>query len=399
MSYLNINIGVMGHVDSGKTSLCKSLSEIASTAAFDKNPQSQERGITIDLGFSCFRSPIPDHLKNSGFQTLQITLVDCPGHASLFKTVIGGSKIIDAILLIIDVSHGIQIQTAECIILAEILQKPVLVALNKVDLLKNGNIDKEITKISKIIARTLIGEVDVIPVSIFDSESVFNLKNQILKFVKFPERSDGDLLICVDHCFSIKGKGTIMTGTVIQGALKVNDEILIIEHNEIKEVKSIQVFKKPVESISQGDRAGISITRFNAKLIERSLICSPKSPYKYFSTIILKPILIQHYKTPIKSNSKVLISVGYEVVSAQIIFYEKLTNSYLEECLFVDSIEYGKNHENVLCLMKTDNPFVHIDNSIVIGLNLSADPKKKSCRLIFHGKCMPRSYCVILFII
>ena len=79
----NLNVGVLGHVDSGKTSLCKVLTQISSTASFDKNPQSKKRGITLDLGFS---SLIVDSKSN---EKMQITLVDCPGHASFIKTVIG----------------------------------------------------------------------------------------------------------------------------------------------------------------------------------------------------------------------------------------------------------------------------------------------------------------------
>ena len=89
---LNLNVGILGHVDSGKTSLAKALSTTASTASFDKNPQSQERGITIDLGFSALVVDMPKHLRNTcSEEKLQLTLVDCPGHASLIRTIIGGT--------------------------------------------------------------------------------------------------------------------------------------------------------------------------------------------------------------------------------------------------------------------------------------------------------------------
>jgi translation initiation factor 2 gamma subunit (eIF-2gamma) len=92
---LNINVGLLGHVDSGKTTLSKALSKVSSTAAFDKNPQSQERGITLDLGFSGLTLEAPESFKEKfGCDSLVFTFVDCPGHQSLIKTIIGGSQII-----------------------------------------------------------------------------------------------------------------------------------------------------------------------------------------------------------------------------------------------------------------------------------------------------------------
>ncbi|KAH3795550.1 hypothetical protein DPMN_149104 [Dreissena polymorpha] len=89
----NFNVGILGHVDSGKTSLSKALSTTASTACFDKNPQSKERGITLDLGFSSFQLDVPTHLsQHAESGVVQYTLVDCPGHASLIKTIIGGES-------------------------------------------------------------------------------------------------------------------------------------------------------------------------------------------------------------------------------------------------------------------------------------------------------------------
>jgi selenocysteine-specific elongation factor len=153
-SVLNLNVGVLGHVDSGKTSISKRLSTIASTACFDKNPQSKERGITLDLGFSAFYLKVPNYLKekfkeNQRLQQseyFQITLVDCPGHASLIRTVVAGAAIIDVVLLVIDCIKGIQIQTTECLVLSEILTENMVVALNKIDQIINENDDIEIFK-------------------------------------------------------------------------------------------------------------------------------------------------------------------------------------------------------------------------------------------------------------
>ena len=134
-SILNINLGVLGHVDSGKTSLVRAMTEVSSTASLDKAPESRERGITLDLGFSAFTRDAPPNVVEAGYDQVQFTLVDCPGHASLIRTIMGGAQIIDMMLLIIDVTKGIQTQTAECVVIGEILADKFLIVLNKVDLL------------------------------------------------------------------------------------------------------------------------------------------------------------------------------------------------------------------------------------------------------------------------
>lgn len=150
-SVININVGLLGHIDCGKTSLARTLSSKLSTACFDKHPQSQERGITLDLGFSAFLISPPDHLVTiyPSLEQLQVTLVDCPGHASLIKTIISGSQIIDLMLLVIDVTKGLQTQTGECLIIGEITCQQIIVILNKVDLIPEANRPQAILKVSK----------------------------------------------------------------------------------------------------------------------------------------------------------------------------------------------------------------------------------------------------------
>ena len=273
----NINVGILGHIDSGKTSLSKALSTVASTASFDKNPQSQERGITLDLGFSAFYINTPSFIKEKfpknerlcKSEIIQITLVDCPGHASLIRTVIAGASIIDIIVLVIDIVKGIQVQTTECLILGEILVENIVVALNKIDTIsqekRSVDVENRINKLKSAFSNTKFGkDVCVCPVSASPKVNenftsyLDNLIYHILDKTNFYKRNFKDkFLFSIDHCFNIKNKGTIITGTVLQGKVAVNDEIFFPTLSEKKMVKEIQMFKKSTTKAYQGDRVGM----------------------------------------------------------------------------------------------------------------------------------------------
>ena len=220
----NVNIGVVGHVDSGKTSLVRALSTLVSTAALDKNPQSQARGITLDLGFSSFVVPCPARLGGEGAGQLQFTLVDCPGHASLIRTIIGGAQIIDMMLLVVDVVKGIQTQTAECLVVGEICTEKMVVVLNKVDLLpeasREAGIAKATARVRKALAATRFAAAPILalaaapggagklgagspegPVGGEGNASVACLVQHLVDTVELPHRdASGPFLFAIDHC-------------------------------------------------------------------------------------------------------------------------------------------------------------------------------------------------------
>ena len=310
MSVLNINVGVLGHVDSGKTSLVRALSTSLSTAALDKHPQSIERGITLDLGFSSFSAEPPEHLATR-WSSLQFTLVDCPGHASLIKTVIGGSQIIDMVLLVIDVVKGIQTQTAECLVVAEVFTNNMIVVLNKVDMIpeegRERKIDVVVQRIRKALATTRFSAAPFVilsaapggggklgaasplpsstsgasssslaPASKKQSDSVSELITLMVTNVSVPERSaGGPFLFAVDHCFPIKGQGSVLTGTVLSGCCHVGDTVELPALLQERKIKSMQMFRRPTDVLRQGDRAGICVTNLDATLVERGLLCTP----------------------------------------------------------------------------------------------------------------------------
>ncbi len=293
---LNLNIGVMGHVDSGKTSLVKALSTTLSTASLDRAPQSQARGITLDLGFSSFRAPLPEHLEGDG--DLQFTLVDCPGHASLIRTIIGGAQIIDAMVLVVDIIKGVQPQTAECLVIGEITTHDLIIALNKVDQISEEERPAAIEAATKKLRRQLssskfkdapvvacaacVGGEKVAAVgrSELKSESIGldELVATLRKRARVPKRdTDGPFFFAIDHCFPIRGQGTVVTGTALRGQCRVGDSVELPALGVEKKVKSMQMFRRPAKAIRCGDRAGLCLAQLDAAAIERGVVAAPGS--------------------------------------------------------------------------------------------------------------------------
>ncbi|CAF1044500.1 unnamed protein product [Adineta ricciae] len=397
MSILNFNVGILGHVDSGKTSLAKALSTTASTNAFDKNPQSQERGITLDLGFSSFSMDMPEHLSASTYKQLQITLVDCPGHASLIRTIIGGAQIIDLMFLVIDVTKGIQTQTAECLIIGEITCDKMIVILNKIDLIeesqRQSTIDKMIKRLRKTFESTKFPQTPIIPCSASSTLNLNEVISTLQSYIYIPQRSpDGPFVFSVDHCFSIRGQGTIMTGTVLSGSVKINDSIEITTLKEIRKVKSMQMFRKPIDRAIQGDRIGICVTQFDPDQLERGLVATP-GIIKIFHGLLIRMNKVKHFKHEIESRTKFHITCGHSTVMGKIVLFADHSNDKDEKFNFgkefeaIDQYPADGSQENtqIFALIQLESSIVCQSQSILIGSRLDTDIHSNTCRLAFHG--------------
>ena len=401
---LNFNIGVLGHVDSGKTSLVRAISTVASTACFDKSPESKERGITLDLGFSSLMCQQPPaRISEAGFDKLQITLVDCPGHASLIRTIIGGAQIIDMMLLVIDVTKGIQTQTAECLVIGEIICTKMMVIINKVDLLEESKreqmVEKMMKKLKITFQKTKFKEVQMIAVSAKpggpDASSepmgMTQLVDRLMDQVYLPDRraSSSDAVFSVDHCFSVKGSGTVMTGTLLQGSIKVGDLLEIPVIKTEKKVKSIQMFRVGVPKIEQGDRAGICLTQFDPSLVERGVVCSPGT-IPLVPAIIAEINRISFFKGDICSKSKFHISLGHETVMAKITLFTSDSISdgldMSREYLYLDSLSAESKDKKCFALLEFERMVPLLPDCILIGSRLDADININMCRLAFHGQ-------------
>ncbi len=302
----HVNIGTIGHVDHGKTTLTaaitmtlakKGLSEVRTFDSIDNAPEERERGITIATA----------HVEYST-EKRHYAHVDCPGHADYVKNMITGAAQMDGAILVVAATDGPMPQTREHILLARQVGVPrIVVFLNKVDMVD----DEELLELVEMELRELLNEYefpgDEIPiirgsalealeaasdpnVGVDDPrlKCIFELMDAVDEYVPLPERDvDKPFLMPVEDVFSITGRGTVATGRVERGEIKLNDEVEIVGLGMHKKtvVTGIEMFRKVLDSAIAGDNAGLLLRGIDKKEIERGMvIAKPGSitPHKKF---------------------------------------------------------------------------------------------------------------------
>jgi selenocysteine-specific elongation factor len=297
-------------------------------------------------------------------------------------------------LLIVDITKGFQPQTAECLLIGEITCKKMIVVLNKLDLIpedkRKSTVEKMTKKVSTLLAKTSLNNSPIVAVSGHSEINLDKLIETLVDSVEIPQRaSKNPFLFSFDHCFSIKGSGTVFTGTVLDGSLKINDEVEIPLIKETKKVKSMQMFKKSVAECSAGDRCGICLTQVDPSKLERGILCS-KGLVKFLYCAVIKLNHIKYFKRTIQSKGKFHISVGHETVMTKILLFSSKslkTFDFLEEFQYED--EFSDDPEqikNYFALLEFEKPVLAPDKSLLIGSKLDEDLSLHTCRLAFHDQ-------------
>ncbi len=289
----HVNIGTIGHVDHGKTTLTaaitmalakKGLSEERSFDSIDNAPEERERGITIATA----------HVEYSTANR-HYAHVDCPGHADYVKNMITGAAQMDGAILVVAATDGPMPQTREHILLARQVGVPrIVVYMNKVDMVD----DEELLELVEMELRELLSEYefpgDEIPiirgsalqaleaasssdVSADDPRlnSIWELMDAVDSYVPVPERDvDKPFIMPVEDVFSITGRGTVATGRVEKGEVKLGEEVELIGLGMHKKtvVTGIEMFRKELDSAIAGDNAGILMRGIDKKEIERGMV-------------------------------------------------------------------------------------------------------------------------------
>jgi elongation factor Tu len=281
----HVNVGTMGHIDHGKTTLTAAITRVLAEASggvavafdqIDKAPEERERGITISI------SHVEYETENRHYAH-----VDMPGHADYIKNMITGAAQVDGAILVVSAADGPMPQTREHVLLARQVGVPsIVVALNKVDMVD----DEELLELVELEVRELLSEyefpgddIPVMPVSALkalegDADAavqVLALMAAVDSYIPEPERdTDRPFLMPIEDVFSITGRGTVVTGKIEQGVVKVGDSIEIVGVKATKTTTctGVEMFRKLLDSGQAGDNVGMLLRGIGKDDVERGQV-------------------------------------------------------------------------------------------------------------------------------
>ncbi len=251
-------IGTAGHVDHGKSALVLALTGIDP----DRLPEEKKRGMTIDLGFAWLSLP----------DGTEVGIVDVPGHERFVKNMIAGVGGIDAALLVIAADDGWMPQTQEHLEILELLGiKEGIVVINKIDLVKEDWLNLIEDDIKNKLKGTPFEKAVVVRTSAIQKTGVEELSKQIQNLIsRLKARKDiGKPRLYIDRVFTMSGMGTVVTGTLIDGSLKIGQEVEIAPEGIKTRIKNLQIYKKQVEAAGPGTRVAMNLIGVEKEKIKR----------------------------------------------------------------------------------------------------------------------------------
>jgi len=283
----HLNVGTIGHVDHGKTTLTAALTKVLSTKfggevrgydQIDNAPEERERGITIATAHVEYQT-----------EKRHYAHVDCPGHADYVKNMITGAAQMDGAILVVSAADGPMPQTREHILLARQVGVPyIVVYLNKADMVD----DKELLELVEMEVRELLDKYefpgDDTPIvtgsalkalegdtSEMGEGSILKLAEALDSYIPQPQRAvDGDFLMPIEDVFSISGRGTVVTGRIERGRVKVGDEVAIVGIKDTTKttVTGVEMFRKLLDSGEAGDNVGVLLRGTKREDVERGQV-------------------------------------------------------------------------------------------------------------------------------
>lgn len=267
-------LGTAGHIDHGKTSLIRALTGIDT----DRLKEEKTRGITIELGFAYIELP-------SG---RQVGIVDVPGHEKFMKNMVAGASGIDCVALMVAADEGVMPQTREHLEVCELLNiRHGLTVLTKIDVVDEEWLELVREDVSDFLSGTFLAECPIVETSSVTGQGLEELLRKLDEVVGgIPQREEGYIFrLPIDRVFSMKGFGTVVTGTSISGKIKTGDEVTCYPEGIHSKVRGLQVYKREVQEVGAGLRTAINLQGIEKSTIRRGDIVAAKN--SLFSTYMV----------------------------------------------------------------------------------------------------------------
>ncbi len=303
MSVRHIIIGTAGHIDHGKSTLVKALTGMDP----DRLAEEKERGLTIDLGFAFYGD--------------RAAFVDVPGHERFIKNMVAGVTTIDMAILLVAADDGVMPQTREHLDILNILGVPRgFVVVSKVDLVEPDWVELVMEDVKALTKGTFLENAPILPFSAVTGEGLENIRKTLDKFLEqSPSREDkGFFWMPIDRSFSIKGFGTVVTGSVLSGHLTPGETVELLPAHRLLKVRGLQKHEKPAERVEMGDRAAINLANIAKNEIARGNVLATPNFGSATKRIDARIQLLKSAAAPLRNQERIRFHVGTSEVFARV---------------------------------------------------------------------------------
>ena len=308
----HVVVGTAGHIDHGKTSLVKALTGIDT----DRLPEEKARGITIDLGFAFLEEP----------DGLTIEIVDVPGHERFVRNMLAGVGGIDLALLVIAADEGVMPQTREHLAICSLLRiKAGLVALTKTDLVESDWLELVQDDVAGLMRGTFLEGAPILGVSAKTGEGLPELRATLRTLATAVPARAADQLprLPIDRVFTVKGFGTVITGTLMTGHFAVDDRVEVYPRGVQAKVRGLQVHGHPVAETRAGQRTAMNLQGVERAAITRGDVVGP--PGTLITSVLVDGTLelLEDAPRPLKSRDRIRFHAGTSEIMARVLLVDR----------------------------------------------------------------------------
>lgn len=308
-----IIFGTAGHIDHGKTTLVRALTGVNT----DRLPEEQSRGISIDLGFAEFVLP-------SGQQA---AFVDVPGHERFIRNMVAGVHGMDAVILVVAADEGVMPQTQEHLdILGVLGVTHGITVLTKADLVEDDwlLLVEETTR--EALQGTFLAQQPILAVDAVTGRGLDSLRQMLAHLAEEtpPKRDTGATRLPIDRVFSVKGFGTVVTGTLVEGRVNVEDTLELVPSRAMVRVRGIQVHGQTVGAASAGQRVALNLAGLDKEFISRGQVLARPGVVPEVTTLVGEVALLPNSAEPLEERARVHCHLGTSEVLARIYFYDRV---------------------------------------------------------------------------